>query len=65
MVERLGDVLYWASCVLAGLALLVAMVLAIAMVDTKDEIFVVLAGVLTFGLLWAIGRACRYVLAGR
>jgi len=57
MLTRLGDVLYRTACVLAVLfALIISLIPGN---DYKPENFI---GVV---LIWLIGRACRYVLAGR
>ena len=64
MVARLGDVLYWA-CLLIGLAWLAVCVLSL------QSSFETLTGAkLAFALVpaalaWLVGKAFRYVLAGR
>jgi hypothetical protein len=61
MAERLGDVLYWAGCVLAILTIAIGVFLSWGERHTWE------VGVVTFViavLFWLIGRACRYVLAG-
>jgi hypothetical protein len=62
MLARLGDVLYWAGCLLA--VLLVAA--AIAYYNFGDiKLFELLILIGLAVIVWMIGRACRYVLAGR
>jgi hypothetical protein len=61
MVERLGHVLYWAGCVLAILIIVIGVYLSWYERDAWEM------RVITFvvaALVWLIGRACRYVLAG-
>jgi hypothetical protein len=62
MAARLGDVLYWAGCLIGGLLVINGIW---PYVETQryhsDMLWVVGAGV----VCWLIGRACRYVLAGR
>jgi hypothetical protein len=62
MLARLGEVLYWAGCLLA--ALLVAAAIAYYnFEDIKLVELLILIGLAV--IVWMIGRACRYVLAGR
>ena len=64
MLTRLGDVLYWLGCILAVLA--VAWGAKICFWDEQPEgpyIFALVAAV-AFAA-WAIGRACRYIFAGK
>ena len=67
MLARLGDVLYWTGCLLG--ILLVAAAVAfynLAANITPKDMTLVLAILIGLGLIvWLIGRACRYVLAGR
>jgi hypothetical protein len=61
MVERLGHVLYWAGCVLAILIIVIGVYLSWYERDAWEM------RVITFvvaALVWLIGRACRYLLAG-
>jgi hypothetical protein len=64
VVERLGDVLYWgASFVAALLALLAA---AVALLNTgPNGPFIAVIFAFLAVIVWLVGRACRYVLAGR
>jgi hypothetical protein len=65
MAARLGDVLYWAGSTIA--LLLVAFGLGLAGIEKSSEAQLWILGI--FGVLavitWLLGRACRYVLAGR
>jgi hypothetical protein len=63
MPARLGDVLYWSGCVVAGCLALVAFVAARNANDTGIIVGVVFA--VSALIAWIVGRACRYVLAGR
>jgi hypothetical protein len=64
MTERLGNVLYWAGCIIA--ALLAAGAAWVAWTEAREErdlffaIFIFTPAVVA----WLLGRACRYVLAG-
>ena len=63
MAARLGDVIYWAMCGLAALALTaVGFVLINPGSDARHWIFVYC--VFAF-IAWLFGRAVRYVLGGR
>jgi hypothetical protein len=59
MAARLGDVLYWLGCVVAtatgGLA-----AYALTFPGGEPSVIAIIAG-----SIWLLGRACRYVLAGR
>ena len=62
MLARLGDVLYWAGC------LLVVLLVAAAIAYYNFEYIKLAELLIVIGLaviVWMIGRACRYVLAGR
>ena len=59
MVVRLGNVLYWAACILA--ALVAAFSLVVWQYDWAN---LALGGAIGLGV-WLVGRALRYVLAGR
>jgi hypothetical protein len=66
MLARLEDVLYWTGC-LVGILLVAAAVAFYSSAAIKPA-EVVLISALLIGLgavVWLIGRACRYVLAGR
>jgi hypothetical protein len=62
MLARLGNVLYWTGSLLT--TLLVALAIALYNVqDIKTIELLFLVGLAV--VVWLIGRACRYVLAGR
>lgn len=70
MAARLGNVLYWIGCILAGLSVLALAFVALlsSMSGSPDwmggvaiaAIYLVPLALLCYGT----GRACRYVLAG-
>jgi hypothetical protein len=65
MVARLGNVLYWAACVLA-VGWLAFWLYAIRMNGGRGDTGLGLA--VTFGgaaVIWLIARATRYVLTGK
>ena len=64
MLARLGEVLFWGSCVLAGLILLVGAVL-FWNTDTGDFVVYAALTALAAVLSVLIGRGAMYVLAGR
>jgi hypothetical protein len=64
MVQRLGYVLYWTGCIV-GLALGGLSYVALTGPESNNstgEVAAIVAG--TVIVPWAIGWACRYVLAG-
>ena len=63
MLARLGHVLYWAGCLLAVPPLILGvMVLA----DRKPDAWMGLGFYTVVAVvIWLIGRACKYVLAGK
>jgi hypothetical protein len=64
MLARLGDVLYWTGWLLSIL-LVVAAVAFYILGSGGDKVVIppLLIGLAV--VVWLIGRACRYVLAGR
>jgi len=64
MLVLLGNVLYWAGCLVA-----VTLVLTSIFYFNSEHMHIKpLELLVLFGLaviVWVIGRACRYVLAGR
>lgn len=64
MVARLGDVLYWLGCIIAGLFGILILISLIWGTGTTEPFGVILFGVAAV-IIWTIGRACRYVMAGR
>jgi hypothetical protein len=71
MIERLGNVLYWTGNIFAALLVLAGATMAVVMIRTDNPTDVasapyVGAGIALSALIpWLIGRAFRYVLAGR
>jgi hypothetical protein len=64
MAARLGEVLYWAATMIAALALVLAVYATVA--GRGADRFFPIGVIVAFGVLgWLLGRACRYVLAGR
>lgn len=63
VLARLGDVLHWFGCLLAG----VFIVLAVAGVifGNADRWAIATVATVVALLVFGLGRACRYVLAGR
>ena len=60
MVERLGNVLYWLGCILAGLTVLVGT----GMFWRNGGVEVFLIVCFAALIIWVIGLALRYVLRG-
>jgi hypothetical protein len=61
MIARLGNVLYWAAC---GVAALLGALGAYEFFVHKDSAAMI--GLALFGLIvWLVGRACQYILAGK
>jgi hypothetical protein len=64
VVSRLGNVLYWAASLVAALFGLLAG--AVAVLNTgPDGPFIAVIFAVFAVIAWLVGRACRYVLAGR
>ena len=59
-IQRLGDVLYWLGCGLAVVALGMGLYFSIQG-DTGE--LLTFFGIVAV-VIWLVGRACRYVLAG-
>jgi hypothetical protein len=59
MSARLGNVLYWASCIIAGLPLYATWIDG----NFNNAGLVMFSAAISV-VIWLIGRACRYVLAG-
>jgi hypothetical protein len=63
VVARLGQVLYWAAC---GLAALIAATGAYILMTGPENDRGASVGMMGSSVVvWLIGRACLYVLAGR
>jgi hypothetical protein len=66
MAERIGNVLYWLGCIVAGLTALLGVAIYLAEGHNKYEGLLVMGFVFICACIpWLKGRACRYVLAGR
>jgi hypothetical protein len=69
MLERLGNVLYWLGCGLAGILFIAGiLVIILEMTPSNDPYKVWLGLAICWGLAliaWLIGRACRYILSGK
>jgi hypothetical protein len=63
MTERLGNALYWTSCIISGLFLLAAAAGAV-FGHGPDRVFAIAIFAASALVAWIIGRACRYMLAG-
>jgi hypothetical protein len=61
MITRLGNVLYWAGCVLAAVVLALG---AWVSLEGREVGYVLGAAIGLAAIIWLVGRACRYVLAG-
>jgi hypothetical protein len=66
MLARLGDVLYWLGGILAALTIAIGVRYWIDRGSQRPEgNFVLIGFFIAAGLIWLIGRACRYVLSGK
>lgn len=63
MASRLGDVLYWLGAIIASLIALLGFWALLNRAQGSHAfgipLFIAAAG------FWLVGRACRYILAGR
>jgi hypothetical protein len=64
-VERLGYVLGWTGNVLATLVLILTAHFGLTALSKTDRIFVAVIGFVVASALFGIGRALRYVFAGK
>jgi hypothetical protein len=64
MIGRLGNVLYWAASAIAVLIVL-GTILAVANSDNPARYFGAAMGLAAAVVVWLVGRATLYVLAGR
>lgn len=65
MAARLGEVIYWAGCLFGALFVVAAVYVYAVDPGSRDGQFLA-ALVGGFGVAcWLIGRAAKYVLAGR
>lgn len=66
MIARLGNVLYWAANGLAAMmAVLGALGFIIALINKAEGMIIFPVLIALAILVWLVGRACLYVLAGR
>lgn len=63
MANRMANVLYWTACIAAG-AWLAFSYAGISTETHPDWSMFWIVGVVPSVIVWAIGRAIRYVLAG-
>ena len=59
IVYRLGRVLYWAFCIIAGIAALLGGLYAYIAPESEWFLLLIFAAV-----VWLMGRVIRYILAG-
>ena len=64
MAARLGNVLYWGASLIAVL-LIALLFIAHAFGSGEGDKFLQAMVLVTAVAIWLIGRACRYVLAGK
>ena len=64
MATRLGNVLYWSACGIAGLLLFVTVLVTIYAGSDDRVVFGVMFGIGAV-LVWLMGRAARYILSAR
>ena len=65
MLARLGNVIYWAAAVIGTLFFLVCVYVAFSPKGGANPLTAIGFGAVAGGIIWVIGYACRYVLAGR
>jgi hypothetical protein len=64
VLSRLGDILYWLACILAALIVVWGALSCLRADHAEDPYVCVLLAVAAFAI-WVIGRASRYILAGK
>jgi hypothetical protein len=64
VLARLGDILYWIGCVLAGIVVVWGAVFCFRADNGDDPYLFSLVAVAAFSI-WVIGRALRYILSGK
>lgn len=64
MPARLGEVIYWAGCVMAA-AIIMLWVYLTSLGTGLGDVTGFLFFAVVAGVVWIIGRACRYVLSGK
>lgn len=64
MAENVGNFLYWAATIIAGLIVLFDVSNFFESYSQGDPV-IPIAGLVFAIIIWLIGRGCRLVLAGR
>jgi hypothetical protein len=64
MAGRIGNVLYWLGCIVAGLSVLVGVAAYVEEHNKSGGLFVTGFFIVVALVVWLVGRACRYVLSG-
>jgi hypothetical protein len=68
MAARLGNVLYWTGCILAGLIVVLGLTIHFAVDPAsaagRSPEIVIAATLVAAAIVWLVGRALRYILAG-
>ena len=64
MAARIGRVLYWMGCIIAVLLVLLSFFFAFLAETTNGVVGGLTAFIPYAVVVWLIGRACRYFLAG-
>lgn len=64
MVARLGDLIYWAACIAALLWTIYVLIVTATYAHPDWTISAPIA-IVGAVVIWSVGRAARYVLAGR
>lgn len=65
MLERLGDVFYWISLIFAIPLALTGAATAVMGPEDQNKWFLVIMFATSAAVAYGVGRAIRYVLAGR
>lgn len=66
MAERVGNVLYWLGCIIAALIAIAGIYVYIMEGLSRSDGLAITGGFFVAAFVpWLIGRACRYILAGR
>jgi hypothetical protein len=66
MAERIGNVIYWFACIVAGLTVLAGIAVYVGEgYRRSDGAWVTVGFFVAAFVFWLIGRAVRYILAAR
>ena len=65
MLARLGNVLYWTAAALSVLIVVVGIPAGLNEAPPNARWSLIAVFFVIAGVVWLLGRACRYVLAGR